>query len=251
MANSSRVVARLVAEIRSDLRQHAGGSNASIRAVRRKWSTSLKAEPASLVMDVVAPLAAVGSWPERQVAFELLESHSGAFAMLNPARVEALAEGLADWASVDLFGMTVAGPAWRHGLLSDATIHRWTKSPDRWRRRLALVATVRLDTPARGKTGDAKRTLAVCRRLVADRDDMVVKAMSWALRELAKRDPAPVARFLKDEGDDLAARVRREVTNKLTTGLKNPRARSSHEGRSAQRRREDDSSHGVHGRTRT
>jgi 3-methyladenine DNA glycosylase AlkD len=217
----SRRAARLVAEIRSDLRQRGIGSNGSIRAVRRKWSKSLTAEPAIQLMDIVAALAAVGSWPERQVAFELLESHAGAFARLNPARVEALADGLADWASVDLFGVTVAGPAWRYELLSDATIHRWTKSPDRWRRRLALVATVRLNTPARGKTGDAKRTLAVCRLLISDRDDMVVKAMSWALRELAKRDPAPVERFLRDEGDNLAARVRREVTNKLVTGLKN------------------------------
>jgi len=40
--------------------------------------------------------------------------------------------------------------------------------------------------------------------LIADRDDMVVKAMAWALRELAKRDPAAVTRFLKEEGDNLA-----------------------------------------------
>ena len=224
MATDSRAVARLVVDIRSDLRQRGIGSNASIRAVRRKWSKTLKAEPADQVMDVVAALAAVGSWPERQVAFELLESHAGAFAMLTAARVEALGEGLADWASVDLFGMTVAGPAWRDGFLSDATIDSWTKSPDRWRRRLALVATVRLNTPARAKSGDARRTLAVCRRLIPDRDDMVVKAMSWSLRELAKRDAAPVKRFLNDAGDSLAARVRREVTNKLTTGLKHPRA---------------------------
>jgi 3-methyladenine DNA glycosylase AlkD len=136
--------------------------------------------------------------------------------------VTALAEGFADWASVDHFGVTVAGPAWRDGLIPDSAVHTWTKSDDRWRRRLALVSTVRLNTPARGRTGDATRTLAVCRRLIEDRDDMVVKAMSWALRELAKRDPAAVRRFMKEEGGDLAARVKREVGNKLATGLKNP-----------------------------
>jgi 3-methyladenine DNA glycosylase AlkD len=175
-------------------------------------------------MEIVTDLAAGGTWQERAVAFELVQSHPGAFAMLTRTRVEALGAGLADWGSVDLFGVTIAGPAWRDGRISDATVHSWTKSSDRWRRRLALVATVRLNTPARGASGDARRTLAVCRRLVADRDDMVVKAMSWALRELAKRDPAAVTRFLAAEGDRLAARVRREVANKLSTGLKNPRA---------------------------
>ena len=54
---------------------------------------------------------------------------------------------------------------------------------------------------------------------------MVVKAMSWALRELAKRDPKAVADFIRDEDDRLAPRVRREVLNKLKTGLKSPRRR--------------------------
>jgi 3-methyladenine DNA glycosylase AlkD len=63
----------------------------------------------------------------------------------------------------------------------------------------------------------------VCRQLKADRDDMVVKGMSWALRELAKRDPTAVTDFIRGEGSELAPRIRREVTSKLTTGLKSPR----------------------------
>ena len=79
----------------------------------------------------------------------------------------------------------------------------------------------RLNLRAAGGTGDTPRTLAVCGLLAADRDDMVVKALSWALRELSVHDPAAVRAFLADH--DLAARVRREVTNKLQTGLKQPR----------------------------
>ena len=75
----------------------------------------------------------------------------------------------------------------------------------------------------RGGRGDTSRTLAVCEMLAGDCDDMVVKAMSWALRELAPWDPNAVERFLSDNGDRLAARVKREVRNKLMTGLKNPR----------------------------
>jgi 3-methyladenine DNA glycosylase AlkD len=60
---------------------------------------------------------------------------------------------------------------------------------------------------------------------LGDRDDMVVKAMSWALRELAKREPEIAARFVRTHEDRLASRVRREVRNKLATGLKNPSRR--------------------------
>jgi 3-methyladenine DNA glycosylase AlkD len=51
---------------------------------------------------------------------------------------------------------------------------------------------------------------------------MVIKAMSWSLRELAKRDPKIVERFLLIEEDRLSPRVKREVRNKLRTGLKSP-----------------------------
>jgi 3-methyladenine DNA glycosylase AlkD len=54
---------------------------------------------------------------------------------------------------------------------------------------------------------------------------MVVKALPWALRELAKRDPKAVREFLAENENVLAKRVLREVRSKLRTGLKNPRGK--------------------------
>jgi 3-methyladenine DNA glycosylase AlkD len=62
----------------------------------------------------------------------------------------------------------------------------------------------------------------VCALLVADQDDMIVKALSWSLRELVVHDPQSVAAFVAQHRVVLAARVRREVGNKLETGLKVP-----------------------------
>ncbi len=47
--------------------------------------------------------------------------------------------------------------------------------------------------------------------------------MSWALRELVVHDSDAVIKFLSEHADILAARVKREVRNKLETGLKNPK----------------------------
>ena len=66
------------------------------------------------------------------------------------------------------------------------------------------------------------RPLAVCQMLVDDRDDMVVKALSWALRALSVHAPGAVASFLDEREPHLARRVVREVRNKLMTGLTNP-----------------------------
>lgn len=123
---------------------------------------------------------------------------------------------------MDTFAVYLSGPAWRERQAPDSLIAHWARSNDRWRRRAALVSTVPLNLRSRGGAGDADRTLAICRMLIDDRDDMVVKALSWALRELAKHDPRPVQAFLREHEDALAARVLREVRHKLTTGLKNP-----------------------------
>ena len=64
------------------------------------------------------------------------------------------------------------------------------------------------------------KTLEVCRRAVADRDDMVIKALSWALRSLIQWDREAVSGFLKEYDETLASRVKREVRTKLRTDAK-------------------------------
>ena len=58
--------------------------------------------------------------------------------------------------------------------------------------------------------------------LVEDHEDMIVKALSWVLRRAIRYDRKGVEQFLTDHKRYLAARVKREVNNKLDTGLKNP-----------------------------
>jgi 3-methyladenine DNA glycosylase AlkD len=192
----------------------------TIRAVRRHYSQQLRTRPAADVIAIALALRDRHDW----VAYELLFHHPTALAAIDANAIERLAGRLTDWGSVDAFGTLAAGPAWRLGAITDATVQAWAASPDRWWRRTALVATVALNVPARGGTGDPDRTLSICARLADDHDDMVVKALSWALRELVRWEPDAVRAFLTDHRHALAPRVTREVNNKLTTGLKNPRS---------------------------
>ena len=216
----------LADEIRGDLASLPHIDTPSVRSLRRRYSKRLADESPTVVLQCVRSLLEGAGWAERVVAWEVLAAHERAFCLLNDRRVEEMAHGLSDWGSVDLFGVTVLGQAWRAGLVTDAKILAWGRSHDRWRRRLALVATVPLNSRARGGTGDARRTLRVCRLLLDDSDDMVVKAMSWSLRELAKQDSKVVEGFLQNEEARLAPRVKREVLNKLRTGVKSPRRRT-------------------------
>jgi len=191
--------------------------------LRRQFSKELAEADRDTVLEIATELVHSGRWDTRLVAYELVKHHSGAREGITAAEVERLGVGISDWGSVDCFGCYISGPAWREGRINDARIHKWARSKDLWWRRAALVSTVPLNVRAQGGTGDADRTLAVCELLIDDREPMVVKAMSWALRALVVRDREAVERFVGRHEARLAALVKREVRNKLRSGVKNPK----------------------------
>jgi 3-methyladenine DNA glycosylase AlkD len=193
---------------------------APMRKSRRKYSKMLRSEEAQYVFEVAQTI--LDSGRHRWIAYELIRHHPAAFRSLDRHGLEALGLGINSWSSVDSFSRTLSGPAWREGLISMQTIHDWAQSEDRWWRRAALVSTVALNLRSHGGKGDVRQTVTICKMLVEDHDDMVVKALSWALRELVVHDPKAVEDFLSSYQEVLAARVKREVRNKIETGLKNP-----------------------------
>jgi 3-methyladenine DNA glycosylase AlkD len=209
-------------EIAAKIRALSSLKTEPVRAVRRAYSKRLAKSPARHVIDVALQLLDMAGI-NRFVSYELVKFHPAAATSLREKQLERFGGGLDEWGEVDCFACYLAGPAWREHQISDKVIHRWARSKDRWWRRVALVSTVPLNSKAQGGKGDTERTIEVCRLLLSDRDDMVVKAMSWALRELSKRDAKSVRQFLDEHHDVVASRVIREVSNKLSTGLKNPR----------------------------
>ncbi len=191
-----------------------------LRTVVKKLSKQLRPEPPATVVDLARQLVATAVHECRQVAYELIAGHKKALSCLAVDDLEQLGTGIDNWLSVDTFAALVAGPAWRAGQVPDELIITWTRSPDHWWRRAAVVCTVALNQKARGGTGDPARTITICKLVAADQHKMVAKALSWALRELAKREPEPVHRFLTEHHHHLPARVLREVHHKLDTGKK-------------------------------
>jgi 3-methyladenine DNA glycosylase AlkD len=219
----------IVYEIDSRIRRLPNLKVESVRNVRKEFSKRLVNTSPQIVISISIRLLQLDrpGFEYRLVAYELVVYHKVALRNLGEKELELLGQGISSWGNVDTFACYLAGPAWREYQVPDALIHSWTRSEDRWWRRAAVVCTVALNNKARGGKGDTKRTLDVCRLLVGDRDDMVVKAMSWSLRELSTRDPDAVRAFLLEYKGMLAPRVVREVNTKLTTGLKNPRRKKT------------------------
>lgn len=202
-----------------------GVSVPDIRAIVRDVSSLLKKEPPCNVLSLAHTLLEGDTFEGRQAAYEILARHRPALSTLRTEAIERLGKGIDNWASVDAYACLIAGPAWHENRVTDSAVTRWARSDDRWWRRAAVVCTVPLNQKSRGGTGDTPRTLCICDLVAADNDEMVAKGLSWALRELAKRDREAAREFVSQHESVLAARVRREVWNKLQTGLKTPRLR--------------------------
>jgi 3-methyladenine DNA glycosylase AlkD len=212
-------VNRVASQILAECAKVPHPSTAGERKIRRKYSRLLHDWPLTSILELARVLCRKDD--NRWLAYEIVASHPG-FSSLGERDIERLGDGVNSWWTVDAFSRSLAGPAWLHQQISDATVRRWAASTDHWWRRVALVSTVALNMRSHGGRGDSRRTLDICARLAADRTDMVAKGMSWALRELVVHDRAGVRRFLSKNRERLHSRVVREVTNKLDTGLKNP-----------------------------
>jgi 3-methyladenine DNA glycosylase AlkD len=90
-------------------------------------------------------------------------------------------------------------------------VETWVESPHLWTRRAALVFTL----PWTKEGRDPARMLGWATRLAADRQWFIQKAIGWWLRELSKRDPQRVRRFLDEDGAPLMTVARREATKYL------------------------------------
>jgi 3-methyladenine DNA glycosylase AlkD len=192
----------------------------NIRPISKELRKRFKSTPPEEVISLAKLLNDTRIIEAQQIAFELLDKNKAVIQSLSLEDCLVLGEGIDNWVSVDCFAGMVAGPAWREGRFPDKVVEDWATSEDRWWRRAAVVCTVALNQKSRGGSGDVDRTLSICSIVASDKDDMVAKALSWALRELAKREPEPVVDFVDRNESVLPKRVIREVRRKIETGRK-------------------------------
>jgi len=213
----------LVIEVHSKLAALPVRNTAEVRSTRREFSRRIVSKAPETVIQLALRLLDEDSELLRFFSYEMVRNHKVAWASLTSDDVPKLGTRLNSWSSVDCFAMYISGPMWAEERLSDETIAAWARSTDLWWRRAALVSTVALSR--RGRSNDLSKVVRICTLLKSDREDMVVKALSWALREIVKRHPQVVRSFLQEHQAALAARVTREVNHKLRTGLKTSRSK--------------------------
>lgn len=93
-------------------------------------------------------------------------------------------------------------------------VEGWTRDPNLWVRRAALVMTLpwaRLPHPKAQDLAVRERVLGWAADYVPDQDWFIQKAIGWWLRDLSRRDPERVAAFLDGPGRAMRRFARTEA----------------------------------------
>ena len=194
-----------------------------LREIARAWQRAHKDVTREDLMALVEALWDGKSREERLLVVYLLERYKRWIPDLTWAHFERWRRDLDNWEVADGLSLWVLG-RWLLANPEDRLAHLWDLIADEdvWSRRLALVATTWLNR-GRKDIGFLVLTLKLVDRVKEERDPMITKAVSWALRGMVKTHADRVAAYLEDNRDVLAAHVVREVSNKLRTGLKSGR----------------------------
>lgn len=198
-----------------------GTTTPNLRIISKELKEETKTLNGREKIELAKQLVNTGIFECQLMAFEYVRKDKKACAELTESDIDDLAKNLDNWGSVDSFSIFLSGYAWRKGIISTEKIKSYWQSDDFWIRRVALVSTVALNLKSQGGTGDINRTIEICELAVDDHHDMINKALSWALREVSKRDKKTVEEFIRKYENRLSKRVLREVKHKLEKGTKN------------------------------
>lgn len=224
-SQAKRLVARSALERERAALANCAGSlrTAEQRRTIRDWLRQHRAWPSKSVI-ALAELFWLGEPRDEAIPIELIGLSRREIPRLAWSFFERWRRPLCTWHDTDGLGIYIFGP-W---LAADPSrvikLEKLIVAREACSRRLALVGTVTLNR--RQETAIPVPTLKLVDAVAKERDPLIAKAVSWALRELSKTHRELVAQYVEQNCERLPAIAVREVRNKLRTGLKNPKRRA-------------------------
>lgn len=196
--------------------EHLGASVPQIRAAAKAVLATYPDLSHDELITLVVVLWADPVHERRMAAVELLVACGALLGTADLSVVEGLVRDSRTWALVDNLAGTVAGRIVEVASTADPvvgrTLDRWSRDPDFWVRRSALLALL---PGLRRGTGDLDRFFRFADEMLEEREFFIRKVIGWVLRETAKRRPFEVREWLAGRTDRIAGLTLREAVKYL------------------------------------
>jgi 3-methyladenine DNA glycosylase AlkD len=116
-----------------------------------------------------------------------------------------------NWDLVDLSAPTVVGEYLRVAPPAKAILKKLSQEKIMWSRRIAILATF-----AFIRAGRFNESLALAKKYLTDKEDLMHKATGWMLREVGKRDKKILEKFLKQHATVMPRTMLRYAIEKFS-----------------------------------
>jgi alkylated DNA nucleotide flippase Atl1/3-methyladenine DNA glycosylase AlkD len=183
-----------------------------LRAAARDWLRERRDLDRPALLGVVVALWAK---PVHELCAFGIEILNARRALLRSEDLDLLEDFLRrsrSWAYVDAIAIPIVGSLVERDPGLNARLDRWVTDPDFWIRRSALLSLL---LPLRRGEGDWDRFVRYAGALLHEKEFFIRKAIGWVLREVSKKHPARVRKFLRDHEGKVSGVTRREAERYL------------------------------------
>jgi 3-methyladenine DNA glycosylase AlkD len=194
-----------------------GLSVPKIRAIARQFGREEKGISKEALWDVCWPLWRGRFHEERALAICLLDEHRALLDYSDMPSLETMLRESVNWDQVDEISAHLVGAVLGGDRRALRYLKRWSRDSNFWMRRAALLSQLLL---FRGGGGDKGLFYSFAAAMMEEKEFFIRKAIGWVLREISKRDPEEVARFVAENRGRMSGVTLREATRRLPEDLR-------------------------------
>jgi 3-methyladenine DNA glycosylase AlkD len=208
--------AKMKAYLKSELPFHGVGLP-FIRTSARSYQKTHRGLARPELIALVKALWASDYFEPRLLAVALLERYAKLLTSADTTLLERLLRDSHTWALVDWLAATIVGGLVSRDPKLKKTLRQWARDEDFWIRRSALLALL---TELRAGEGDFELFATLAEPMLEEKEFFIRKVIGWVLREVSKKRPELVERFLSEHLPRVSGLTLREGSKYLPSEVK-------------------------------
>jgi len=194
-----------------------GVSVPEIRAVARQFKRENKDISKEALWDLCQALWQGEFHEERALAMVLLEEYRTLLDYSDLPSLERMLRESINWDQVDHISVHLVDSVLRKDQRALQYLKRWSRDPNFWMRRAALLSQLLL---FREGKGDRALFYSFAGEMMEEKEFFIRKAIGWVLRDVSRVDPDEVFRFVAENRTRMSSVTLREATRRLPQHLR-------------------------------
>lgn len=194
-----------------------GVSVPKIRSVARRFRRENRDIAKEALWELCRTLWRGGFHEERALAMLLLAEYPALLDFSDMPSLEEMLRESINWDQVDEISVHLVGPVLQKDQRVFDYLRRWSKDPNFWLRRAALLSQLLL---FRAGKGDKALFYSFADQMLEEKEFFIRKAIGWVLRELSGVEPEEVFRFVVENRARMSGVTFREATRRLPERLR-------------------------------